>query len=125
MGDFKIAACQETRTPNLEKKKLLLDTMITKKVSPKGKSVRVTFELPADAANKSAAVVGEFNDWNAKKGAMKLDKKSNVWTKGVSVKPGDSFQFRYLVDGDNWVNDEQADGFVANEYFGENCVIEA
>ena len=99
--------------------------MISKKISPKGKSVRVTFELPADVASDSAAVVGEFNDWDAKKGTMKLNKKKNVWTKGVSVKPGDSFQFRYVVDGDKWINDEQADGFVPNEYFGQNCVIEA
>ncbi|MBO6576371.1 MAG: isoamylase early set domain-containing protein [Rhodothermales bacterium] len=99
--------------------------MISKKISPKGKSVRVTFELPADVAADSAAVVGEFNDWNAEKGTMKLDKKKGVWTKGVSVKPGDTFQFRYVVDGDKWLNDEQADSYVANEYFGENCVVEA
>ena len=38
--------------------------MIEKKVSPKGKSVRVTFELPADVVENSAAVAGSFNEWN-------------------------------------------------------------
>lgn len=99
--------------------------MITKKTSPKGNSVRVTFELPADVAAETVAVVGEFNDWNVEKGTMKLDKKKNVWKAGVSVKPGNTFEFRYVVDGDTWINDDQADAFVPNEYFGENCVIEA
>lgn len=99
--------------------------MITKKTSPKGTSVRVTFELPAEAAAKSAAVVGEFNNWDKKKGAMKLDAKKGIWTKGVSVKPGTSHQFRYVVDGDKWMNDEQADNFVANEYLSQNSVVEA
>lgn len=97
--------------------------MIDKKTSPKGNTVKVTFTLPADAAQTAAAVVGEFNDWNAEAGAMKLDAKKNVWTKGVSVKTGSSFQFRYLVDGSKWVNDEQADGYVANEFFSENGVV--
>ena len=98
--------------------------MIDKKVSPKGKSVRVTFSLPADAAESSVAVVGEFNAWDAKKGSMKLDKKSGAWTKGVSLKPGNTYQFRYLVDGQNWRNDESADAYVPNEYFSENSVVE-
>jgi 1,4-alpha-glucan branching enzyme len=99
--------------------------MITKKISPKGNSVRVTFTLPADAATDSVAVVGEFNEWNQEQGAMKLNTKKGVWTKGVSVKPGTTHQFRYVLDGGTWVNDEQADGFVANEYWEKNCVIEA
>ena len=99
--------------------------MITKKISPKGNSVRVTFELPAETAAETVAVVGDFNEWDVEKGAMKLDKKKNVWKAGVSVKPGKSFQFRYVADGDKWINDEQADAFVQNEYFGENCVVEA
>ena len=97
--------------------------MISKKTSPKGNSVRVTFSLPADSAADSAAVVGEFNNWDAKKGAMKLDAKKGVWTKGVSVKPGGEYQFRYYLDGSNWTNDEESDRFEANEFFSENGVI--
>ena len=97
--------------------------MIEKKISPKGNSVRVTFTLPADAAATEAAVVGEFNDWNAKKGAMKLNAKNGVWTKGVSLKPGNTYQFRYVVDSKNWTNDDQADEQVPNDYFGQNSVV--
>lgn len=100
------------------------ETMIDKKVSPKGNSVRVTFTLPADAAAEAAAVVGEFNDWDAGKGSMKQDKKTGAWTKGVSLKPGNTYQFRYLVDGRTWRNDEAADAYVPNEFFSENGVVE-
>jgi 1,4-alpha-glucan branching enzyme len=97
--------------------------MIDKQASPKGKTVRVTFSLPADAASEAVAVVGEFNGWDAGKGVMRLDRKAGAWTKGVSLKPGTSYQFRYLVDGKSWRNDESADAFVPNEFFSENGVV--
>lgn len=96
--------------------------MIEKKVSPKGKSVRVTFQLPEDAAQKSAAVVGDFNDWDPKQHPMK--KKNGVWQTAVSFKPGDTVQFRYYIDGETWRNDEQADRYTSNEYFSENGVLD-
>lgn len=97
--------------------------MIEKKMSPKGKTVRVTFELPSDAANEKVAVVGDFNGWNPEKDKMKLDKKHGVWKKSISLKPGNEYQFRYFVDEHEWRNDEQADDYRANPYFSENCVI--
>lgn len=97
--------------------------MINKKPSPKGKSVRVIFELPADAASDSVNVVGDFNNWDESKDSMKFDAKSGVWTKAISVKPGNSYEFRYLVDGQDWRNDEQADGYTQNPYHGQNSVV--
>ena len=99
--------------------------MIEKKISPKGKSATVTFELPADAASEGVAVVGDFNDWSQETHPMKLSKKEGVWKKKVSgLKPGSSYQFRYLVDGEQWRNDEAADGYVPTPYFSDNCVVE-
>ncbi len=97
--------------------------MIEKKASPKGRSVRVTFELPSEAASEKVAVVGDFNEWNPEKDKMKLDKKSGVWKKSISLKPGNEYQFRYFVDEREWRNDEEADGYAANPYYGENSVI--
>ncbi len=97
--------------------------MIEKTVSPKGKSVRVLFELPAEVAHESVKVVGDFNEWNADKGAMTFDAKTGVWTKAISLKPGNRYEFRYLVDGQEWQNDEEADGYVPNPFSGHNCVL--
>ena len=98
--------------------------MINKKTSPKGTTVRVTFEVPGDIATDSVAVVGDFNEWNPEAGAMKFVKSRKVWSKAISFKPGNTYQFRYFVDGEQWRNDEEADAYVANEYFSENGVLE-
>ena len=97
--------------------------MIAKKISAKGKSVRVTFELPAEAASNSAAVVGTFNEWNFNKHPMKFDKKKGVWTKSISFKPGETVEFRYFIDERQWRNDEEADDYAATPFFSENSVL--
>ena len=98
--------------------------MIAKKTSPKGKSVRVTFELPADIASDSAAVAGTFNEWDVTKHPMKFDEKKGVWTKSISFKPGETVEFRYFIDENEWRNEEEADGYSATPYFSENSVLE-
>ncbi len=98
--------------------------MINKKVSPKGTSVRVTFELPAEVAEKEVAVVGDFNEWNPDEGKMTFVKTRKVWKKEVSLPAGQAYQFRYFIDGGAWRNDEDADAYVQNQYFGENGVLE-
>ena len=98
--------------------------MINKKYSPKGKSCKVTFELPADVATDQVAVLGEFNNWNTEENTMKLRKKDGKWACTVALKPGNTYQFRYLADGQNWLNEEKADGFEANVFGSQNSVIE-
>lgn len=96
--------------------------MISKKPAASGKSTSVTFTLPADAAADSACILGSFNDWSADKHPMKLDAKKGVWTKSVSLKPG-RYEFRYLVDGERWLNDESADGTAETPFLSENSVV--
>ena len=98
--------------------------MIRKETSAKGKSVKVTFELPADAAQDKVAVVGDFNDWSESKNTLKLDKKAKSWKGSVSLKPGQAYRFRYLVDGEQWRNDDAADRLEYNSYGSQDCVIE-
>lgn len=98
--------------------------MIEKEASPRGKSVKVTFRLPSDVAEKSVSVVGDFNNWNEKKDLMKLDKKSGSWKKTISLKPGNSYQFRYFIDEKEWRNDENADRYVPSPFFSENSVVD-
>lgn len=98
--------------------------MIEKTPVANRKTVKVTFALPADAAEKSVAVVGDFNEWDENKDKMKLDKKNGVWSKTLTLKSGNSYQFRYFVDESKWVNDDQADRIVPSPYFSENSVVE-
>lgn len=98
--------------------------MAIKKQYLKSKPVcKVTFSLPAEEA-KSVAVVGNFNEWNSKK-ATKLKKLKNGTFKGtIDLEKDSSYEFRYLVDGVSYQNDEQADSYAWNDYAGaENCVL--
>ena len=83
--------------------------------------VKVTFSIDAKEAN-TAAVVGDFNNWNPSEG--ELSKSKNGIFKAVFDLPKDkSFEFRYLVDG-MFMNDSEADSYAINEFSGaENCVV--
>lgn len=98
--------------------------MAIKKQYLKSKPVcKVTFSVPAEEA-KSVAVVGNFNEWNTKK-ATKLKKLKNGTFKGtVDLATENSYEFRYLVDGKTYLNDEQADSYAWNEFAAaDNGVI--
>lgn len=98
--------------------------MIQKQTSPKGKTAKVIFSLPAEKVHERAAVVGDFNNWDEGAHPMKLDSKRGVWTTSVSLKPGNAYQFRYRIDGERWENDEQADRYESNPYYSDNSVVE-
>lgn len=83
---------------------------------------KVTFSVTAKEA-QTAAVVGDFNNWNATEG--ELSKLKNGTFKGVFDLPKDnSFEFKYIVDG-SYVNEPEADSYRWNDYANaENSVLE-
>lgn len=95
--------------------------MITKAYTPKRTVCKVTFSLPSDWAQESISLVGDFNDWDPE--ANKLELKNDTWQTTVRFVPGTSVRFRYYIDGANWVNDEQADTYEANEFGSEDGVV--
>ncbi|OUS17071.1 glycoside hydrolase [Nonlabens dokdonensis] len=97
--------------------------MAIKKQFLKSKPVcKVTFTLPILEAEK-AAVIGSFNEWDQK--ATPLKKLKNGSFKAiVDLEVSNSYEFRYIVDGTTYLNEEQADSFLWNDYAGaENSVI--
>lgn len=96
--------------------------MAIKKQYLKSKPIcKVTFSVPAKEA-KQVAVVGNFNDWNTD--AMALKKLKNGTFKGtVDLEKDNSYEFRYVVDG-QYINDEQADAYAWNAYANaENGIL--
>jgi len=74
---------------------------------------KVTFRLPREAAAgvDHACLVGEFNDWNPAATSMqKL--KSGDFKVTMDLDVGREYQYRYLLDGQIWANDEAADRYV-------------
>jgi 1,4-alpha-glucan branching enzyme len=97
--------------------------MIEKDLSPAGKSMRVHFSLPAEVAEESVAIVGDFNDWDPAADHMELQPINGIWKKRISFKPGTEIEFKYCVDGGDWRNDEEADAYVPNEHGTENSLL--
>ena len=96
--------------------------MARKEYTKTGRSCRVTFELPAEINARSAAVCGDFNDWDATAHPMKRQK-SGTFTLSVSLKPGQHYRFRYLLDGERWENDWAADAYVPNIFGSTDSVV--
>jgi len=83
--------------------------------------VKVTFELPADTAGSDAYVMGDFNDWR-KTHPLKTQRDGS-WRVTIPLEPNREYAFRYLVDGERWVNEPAADRYERNPYGEDNSVI--
>ena len=88
----------------------------------KGNVCKVTFELPVDIDAQEVAVLGEFNNWSPETHPLKKAKKGG-YSATVSLEAGQSYRFRYLVDGQRWENDPEADNFVPNMFGTKDSVI--
>jgi 1,4-alpha-glucan branching enzyme len=96
--------------------------MLKKKYFKTKDECEVTFEVENDAA-QSVALVSEANGWQPVK--MRKRRKDGIYYTKMRLPKEGQLQFRYLVDGHNWLNDNAADAYVANEFGGENSVVVA
>lgn len=93
--------------------------MLKKKYFKTKDECEVTFECEADA--KQVALVSEVNGWEPIK--MKKRKKDGTFYTKVRFPNDSRYQYRYLLDKQDWVNDSAADAYVPNEFGGENSVV--
>ncbi|MBN2332539.1 MAG: isoamylase early set domain-containing protein [Deltaproteobacteria bacterium] len=96
--------------------------MIRKSYSKTGRVCRVTFRLPAEVGAATAALCGEFNDWDVAANPMKC-LSDGCFSITISLAAGHNYRFRYLLDGDRWENDGQADGYVFNVFGSEDFIV--
>ena len=94
--------------------------MLKKKYFKTKDECEVTFEFEHDAA-QSVALVSEANGWQPVE--MSKRRKDGIYYTKVRLPKQGQLQFRYLVDGQTWINDSAADAYVANEFGGENSVV--
>ena len=97
--------------------------MLKRQVSKNGKTCKVTFELPAQVNAQTACLCGEFNGWGEKSHPMKR-RKDDSFSLTISLATGQSYRFRYLLDGERWENDWVADAYVPNEFGSEDSVVQ-
>ena len=94
--------------------------MITKRPAGPNK-VRVTFSMPSAIWADSIYLVGDFNNWSKTATPLALD--DSGWHITLELEANRSYQYRYLVNNDEWHNDWHADRYEPNEYGGDNSVV--
>jgi 1,4-alpha-glucan branching enzyme len=89
---------------------------LIKKYLKSRKACKVTFRLDGEEAKNARTihVVGEFNGWDKYATPMKK-KKDNSFTAIVELEPGKDYQFRYLVNLEEWENDWNADNYIPTD----------
>jgi 1,4-alpha-glucan branching enzyme len=85
---------------------------------------KVAFTLPELATNQAhkVSIVGDFNSWNPNKNLMKKDK-NGLYKGTIELPLGKLYQFRYLVDDNQWVNEWDADAYSPTPYGNEYNMI--
>jgi len=86
---------------------------------------KLTFRLPKKEVPDAEEVniVGEFNNWEQDANQMK-QLKDGTFKAVLEVEPGNEYQFRYLIDGENWKNDADADKYSQTPFpDAENSVV--
>lgn len=97
--------------------------MAIKKEYSKDKTIcKVTFTLPKEVAEQfdEVALVGDFNNWDHKANSFTLKNKKSIT---IELEAGNEYQFRYLADGEVWLNESEADKHVATPYGSQNSVL--
>jgi len=80
---------------------------------------RVTFSFESSDA-KEVILMGDFNNWNAKKHPMKSNG-NGMWKKSVMIPPG-RYEYKLLVDR-QWEEDPQNDQTCLNGFGTYNNVL--
>lgn len=97
--------------------------MITCEPMKGRKRVKVSFVVPEDGLDgRALAVVGDFNGWDPTATPMRAE--GGVRSATITLPVGGKYAFRYLDEGGRWFNDDGADGYQANGFGGDDCVLD-
>jgi 1,4-alpha-glucan branching enzyme len=98
--------------------------MIRKRHSSSPGKVTVAFEIPGSIWAERVNLVGDFNDWDRESLPFRQNRAGN-WQIELELEEGCEYRFRYLLDGEHWRDDWQADSFAPNPYGTYDSIIVA
>ncbi len=97
--------------------------MLKKRYLKSRNAVKVTFYTAVGLGANHVFLVGDFNDWDETAAPMK-PLKDGRFKAALELEPGREYQFRYLVNGDEWHNDWDADKYVPCSFAADdNSVV--
>ena len=97
--------------------------MINKTYNSKKTNCKVTFRYQPEESAEEVQLLGDFNQWGEKKRQFLKKRKDGSFSLTLNLKPNQSYQFRYLVDG-SWVTDVEADNMIWNSFGSQNALVE-
>ena len=87
-----------------------------------GHSADITLRRAATNGERHVAVVGDFNDSSPQRHPMVNGPAG--WSCTLTLPIGRRYRFRYLLDGERWENDWEADDYIDNDHGGQDSVID-
>ena len=94
--------------------------MMLKRVVGDGAMVAVTFRVPAGLGARRACLAGSCTAWVEMPMHPVADGSFELV---VELAAGSRCVFRYVVDGERWENDWDADEYVPNVFGGDDSVV--
>jgi len=85
-------------------------------------TVVVTFGLEPGVVADAVAIAGDFNGWSVDGNPMVREADGSFHTSLV-LEIGREYRFRYVLDGERWVNAWDADDYAPNDFGGEDSVV--
>jgi hypothetical protein len=76
----------------------------------------------ADPSAEFVTVAGDFNDWNAEATALRDTDGDGIWTGLIALRPG-LHKYMFVVNGERWVTDPEAERYVDDGFGMRNAVI--
>ncbi|WP_370978513.1 isoamylase early set domain-containing protein [Agaribacterium sp. ZY112] len=85
---------------------------------------KVKFVAPPELAQtaKKIYLAGDFNDWKYESNVLRKQKNGALATT-LDLDTDSEYQYRYVLDGERWENDYDADKYIPNELGVENSVV--
>jgi 1,4-alpha-glucan branching enzyme len=77
---------------------------------------------PLTKEAKKIFLAGEFNDWDFEQTLLRKQK-NGTYAATIDLGTGGEYQYRYVLDGERWENDYDADKYVPTEVGVENSVV--
>jgi hypothetical protein len=103
---------------------LVMPTPVTPTLTVSNPSTPVIYVQFAfvDPDAHSVTVAGDFNDWDAEATALRDSDGDGVWTGLIALRPG-MHKYMFVVDGEQWVTDPEAERYVDDGFGNRNAVI--
>jgi hypothetical protein len=88
-----------------------------------GQKIEVTFRMPPLDDVVELYLCGDFNGWQVKGVPLTLES-DGTWVAKVVLDEGKSYRFRYHDNQGRWLNDNEADAYVPNDFGSDDSVLD-